>query len=200
MRISTQPTPSNEWYTPEWLISDVKRVIHGLALDPASCEKANFMHGFERFYVKEEDGLSLPWNMPWFCNPPYSAQGGVEPWIRKAADSPCSGVMLLNASTERRWFRILWYSCPALCFLYKRIRFISGETMEPGGDPRYASVLALFSEQLVEVLNFSRVMSDHGQVVMRTAPGGWGMSRSPEMASRPKNSGPKGAVEQDEPA
>lgn len=71
----------------------------------------------EAFYTPEQDGLAQEWTGVCWCNPPYGRQ--VWKWVKKAAESEATVVMLLPARTDTIWFHD--YILPNA-----EIRFIKG--------------------------------------------------------------------------
>lgn len=93
---------TDEWETPQDLFDRYDAVYH-FALDPAAtAENAKC----DRFFTKEQDGLSQPWGGAVWLNPPYGRQVGR--WVEKAyreSRSPGTVVVcLLPARTDTRWF------------------------------------------------------------------------------------------------
>src|SRR2546430_17584816 len=62
---------SNEWYTPSKYIETAREVLGSIDLDPASCELANRTVKADKYYTKEDDGLSKEWHGNVWLNPPY---------------------------------------------------------------------------------------------------------------------------------
>ena len=91
------------------------------------------------------DGLEKPWDVPWWCNPPYS---GIEAWVKKALDAPAEGVMLVPAAPETGWFRTAWSGALEVAFLAPRVRFLKdGKLM---GSPPFGSAVFVFGPRLIE--------------------------------------------------
>ena len=93
---------TDEWETPQDLFDRYDAVYH-FTLDPAATiENAKC----DRFFTKEQDGLSQPWGGAVWLNPPYGRQVGR--WVEKAyRESMAPGtvvVCLLPARTDTRWF------------------------------------------------------------------------------------------------
>ncbi len=125
---------SVEWYTPAKYLDAVRRVLGGIELDPASCEKANRVVQASRFFTVDCDGLSQEWDSrSVFLNPPYGTRNGKSNqglWSQKLivefeAGRTKSAILLVNANTSEKWFKPLFnYS---ICFTDHRIRFTNTE-------------------------------------------------------------------------
>lgn len=139
MILLLEAADGDEWYTPEWVIEKVNRVLGGIDLDPATTAKANGVVKAKRIYTKRENGLNQPWAGRVYLNPPYSSPG---PWVRKLVESPkvSSSILLVNNATETNWFQDVWDKASILCFPNKRIQFWNN----PGSSNRYAQAFALF--------------------------------------------------------
>lgn len=132
-----------EWYTPHQYVNAARKVMNGIELDPASCEIANQVVKAERYYTKEDDGLSQEWicRSLWL-NPPYGRQdsqtGKVQLWINKLIEEYQRGnvkeaILLVNALPSYRWFDPLWQF--PICFVAVRISFYNPK-LERGRDTR----------------------------------------------------------------
>jgi hypothetical protein len=74
-----------------------------------------------------EDGLAQPWYGRVWLNPPYGPN--TKPWIEKMAEHG-NGVALVFARTDVAWFHDNVPNATAICFLRKRLCFVSGEGIE----------------------------------------------------------------------
>lgn len=142
-----QSSKSNEWYTPVVYIEAVRELMGDIDLDPASCEEANRIVQAKRYYTEEDDGLAWDW---WFdedeqiparvfLNPPYGfgeeGKSNQEIWSHRLMGQYKMGfvseaVLLVNATTEAKWFRPLKYDY-LICFTDYRIRFWNSEKDQP---------------------------------------------------------------------
>lgn len=90
---------TDEWATPQALFDEWNAKYHFTLDVAASAENAKC----ERYYTKEDDGLSKPWKGRVWCNPPYGREIGK--WVEKGFRcDAASVVMLLPARTDTRWF------------------------------------------------------------------------------------------------
>lgn len=70
--IAQHSSASNEHYTPRAIVEVAREAMGSIELDPASCEIANRENvRARRFFTKDDDGLSKPWDAKTiFVNPP----------------------------------------------------------------------------------------------------------------------------------
>ena len=90
-----------EWETPQ-LFFDALNAKHHFDVDV--CATANNAK-CERYYTKEQDGLSQQWKGVCWMNPPYGREIGK--WMRKAYESSLYGatvVCLVPARTDTAWW------------------------------------------------------------------------------------------------
>lgn len=106
---------SSEYGTPLGFFKTLNHIFN-FKLDPCALETEPHRLGTERAYTKVDDGLSLPWNVNTFCNPPFGTKKGekVGDWIRKFKQSVEEYpdniyVMLLPTRLESNWFQnLIW--------------------------------------------------------------------------------------------
>ena len=82
-----------------------------------------------RYYTPEDDGLSQEWTGVCWCNPPYGREIGK--WVRKAAQSDATVVMLLPARTDTRWFHDYIYGHAEIRFIPGRLKFGGAKNSAP---------------------------------------------------------------------
>jgi phage N-6-adenine-methyltransferase len=128
---------SDEWETPGEFFDAINRAFH-FDLDVCAT-RANAK--CERYYTKEEDGLSRAWRGVCWMNPPYGRE--ISLWVRKAYESSLEEgtvvVCLLPARTDTRWWHeyvIAHAKC--VVFIRGRLRF-SGKGPAP-----FPSALVVF--------------------------------------------------------
>lgn len=101
------------WSTPQDLFDRYDAIYHFETDVCAVAENAKC----EKYYTPEMDGLKQEWTGCCWCNPPYGKQ--IVEWVKKAALSDATVVMLLPARTDTRWFH-KW------CLPYGKIEFLRG--------------------------------------------------------------------------
>ena len=129
------------WSTPQDLFNELDNEFH-FTLDVCADE---FNHKCDKYYSKEQNGLSQPWIGNVWCNPPYGREIGQ--WVRRALFASVAGntvVMLLPARTDTKWFHD---------YIYKRdnveIRFIKGR-LKFGGSKNstpFPSMIVIFKKR-----------------------------------------------------
>ena len=103
MSINKALLPSNtcEWETPQLFFDALNAEYH---FDVDVCATENNAK-CERYYSKEQDGLSQQWKGVCWMNPPYGREIGK--WMRKAYESSLYGatvVCLVPARTDTAWW------------------------------------------------------------------------------------------------
>ena len=83
----------------------------------------------ERFYTPDDDGLKQAWEGTVWCNPPYGREIGK--WVKKAAESNATVVMLLPARTDTSWFHEYIYGKAEIRFIKGRLKFGDGTNSAP---------------------------------------------------------------------
>ena len=90
-----------EWETPQLFFDALNAEYH---FDVDVCATANNAK-CERYYTKEQDGLSQQWKGVCWMNPPHGREIGK--WMRKAYESSLYGatvVCLVPARTDTAWW------------------------------------------------------------------------------------------------
>lgn len=155
---------SKEWYTPKEYIDSVYEVLSEIDLDPASCEEANHTIKAQKFYTKEDDGLSHPWIGKVFLNPPYGEDG--PPFIEKLiqeykTENVTEFILLVNSrATDAEWFQSLYDGI--ICFTDHRIDFDSPE--EKNTSSTHGSCFVYFGHNEKK---FAESFSKYGSILKR---------------------------------
>jgi phage N-6-adenine-methyltransferase len=134
MRVMTS-SKSDNWPTQQSFFEKINEEF-GFDLDVcASPENAKC----EKYFTKEQDGLSQEWKGIVWCNPPYGRT--IKNWIRKAYESSLSGatvVLLVPSRTDTQWFQDFCMK-GEVRFIRGRLRF--GDCKRPAPFP---SALVIF--------------------------------------------------------
>lgn len=113
----------DRWDTPQEFYDALDKEF-GFTLDPCADE---FNHKCEKYFTKEDDGLSQDWGGEVvFCNPPYGRS--VSLWVEKAFNEVYVGdclccVMLIPARTDTQYFHRFIYHKAEVRFVKGRIKF-----------------------------------------------------------------------------
>lgn len=97
----------------------------------------------EVFYTPEQDGLSQEWTGVCWCNPPYGRQIGK--WVKKAAESDATVVMLLPARTDTKWFHDYILPNAEIRFIKGRLKFGGSKNGAP-----FPSMICIFRKEAEE--------------------------------------------------
>jgi len=118
---------SDEHNTPEYLIEAAREVLGHINLDPMSNHSANKTVKAERYFTKENDGLSLAWFGTVWLNPPFSLIDKAVPKLISEYEEGRvrEAVILLKSAVETKTYQLL-YPYP-FCELNKRVKFIPGD-------------------------------------------------------------------------
>lgn len=109
------------WETPQELFEKY-RWLYNLKLDVcATAENAKL----PQYITPAEDALRYAWDENFWMNPPYGR--GIGKWIeyayRQSREHDVTGVLLLPARTDTRWFHELILDKGKIEFLKGRIKF-----------------------------------------------------------------------------
>lgn len=111
---------SEEWATPQEFYGRLDKEF-GFDTDVcATPENAKC----ERYFTKEDDGLSQDWGDKNWCNPPYGKD--IAKWMQKAYEESQKGklvVCLVHSRTDTRWFHNWVYGKAELRFVKGRLKF-----------------------------------------------------------------------------
>jgi len=123
---------TNDWYTPSRYIESARNVLGSIDVDPASSDLAQETVKAEVYYTIDNSGLNKDWMGNVWLNPPYS-HPEVEHFTSKIITEYQTGrtdaIVLVNNSSDTKWFHELLNNCNSFCITKGRIGFIdiSGE-------------------------------------------------------------------------
>jgi len=115
------------WATPQGFYDDLNKEFN-FTLDPCATHQNAKC---DRYYTKEDDGLSKDWNGETvFCNPPYGRE--IAPWVQKCLTTKGGvRVALLPARTDTRWFHDYIYGKAEIRFVKGRLKFGDSKNSAP---------------------------------------------------------------------
>ena len=105
------------WETPQDFFDQLDAEFHFETDVCATPENAKC----SRYFTPEMDGLQQEWTGVCWCNPPYGRKIGK--WVKKAAESDATVVMLIHARTDTAWFHDYIYGKAEIRFVRGRLRF-----------------------------------------------------------------------------
>lgn len=124
------------WSTPQELFDKYDAVYH-FETDVCAVEENAKC---KNYYTPEMDGLKQEWKGVCWCNPPSGRQ--IAKWVKKAAESNATVVMLLPARTDTGWFH-------DYCLIHGEIEFLRGRVKFGGsksGAP-FPSMIVVFDKK-----------------------------------------------------
>ena len=134
---------NNEWYTPPYIVNAARNALGGvIEFDPFSCELANRTVKARHYFTKEDDALTKEWALhrSVFVNPPYQRSliydciaKCVEYYTQYPSTTMC---ILVNVSSETKWFQMLLHTSTVVCLFTRRIRFIDSMGNQSKGNTR----------------------------------------------------------------
>ena len=131
----TSNTP--EWATPQDFFNKLDEEFH-FDLDVcATPENAKC----EKYFTKNDDGLSQQWGGVVYCNPPYGREIGK--WVEKCSKYDGIAVMLLPARTDTRWFHDFIYGKSEIRFIKGRLKFGGSKNSAP-----FPSMVVVFNKDV----------------------------------------------------
>ncbi len=111
-----------EWYTPKYIFDAI-----GVYFDLDPCSPGKHIVPWVpagECYTIEQDGMMSPWFGNVWMNPPYGKNTPV--WLERLALHG-TGIALLFARTDARWFHRFVVMADAICFVKGRINFVREE-------------------------------------------------------------------------
>lgn len=157
---------SDSWYTPMVYVESARAVMGGIDLDPFSSDLANETIKATRYHTEKNSCLAVDWHASsvWM-NPPYgklmtmAADKFLEQYAVKNFET---GIILVNNSTDTKWFAKLAEHASAFCFTDHRIRFYVGDSKESSTGNTRGQVFIYFGR---DVAKFKQEFAKHGLIL-----------------------------------
>jgi len=162
-------TGNTEWRTPEKYINSVKDVLGPIDTDPASNDEAQALIQAGIHHNVNDNGLDHSWMGRTFMNPPYS-RALIPKFTNKfLSELKCghitTGIVLVNAATDSKWFHNLINQAQASCFTKGRISFLRpGQSyqVDNGKKGQIGSAFLYFGD---DVDSFTAEFSQYGFIL-----------------------------------
>lgn len=177
---SDEDRDSDSWFTPAQYIDAARQALGGaINLDPFSSAAANEVIKADRWFTEEDNAFEQDWRLPsgdtprtCFMNPPYSGAlcakamtRFMDEFAREAFDE---GIILVNNSTETKWFQRALGQAAAVCFTNHRIAFWNTDGKAVSGNTRGQAFL-YFSRQ-PDADRFEAAFGHLGAIMWRHRP------------------------------
>lgn len=154
MAIGGHHSPVSEtdvWLTPPHVLE----AVGPFDLDPCAVSEPRPWVTAAEHYVREQDGLSLPWTGTVWCNPPYGPPAIVAPWMKRCAEHG-NAMALVFARTEVSWFfEYVWGKADAIFFIKSRLHFHFPDGKRAPHNSGAPSVLVAYGQEMVSRLQKS---------------------------------------------
>jgi len=160
----------DEWHTPPEWVALAAKVMGSIDLDPFSSVQANMDVGATHIFTAADDALAIDWKTDGvktvWMNPPYS-RGMSDAAVDKLIEQYDLGafaqaVVLMNSSTDVKWFDRLLNASKAVAFTRGRIAFVDSGGKKSSGNTK-GQVFFYFGNR---VKSFNKVFSAHCNVLM----------------------------------
>lgn len=158
---------SDSWYTPSEYIESARQVLGTIDLDPFSSQLANQIVKATKYHSEDDSSLDVDWlaNTVWM-NPPYGplCTAATDKFIEQFTKKNFTeGIILVNNSTDTKWFKRLAEHATAWCFTDHRIGFNAPDGKSLGGNTR-GQVFIYFGPNIPK---FKQVFTQHGLVLQK---------------------------------
>jgi len=116
--IETSLGASDEWYTPPEIFSALNI---NFDLDPCAPQNGSHVPA-EHYYIKQDDGLIMPWFRTVLMNLPFGGRHGHVPWLKQFIEHG-DGVAIVRAYTSAGWFHDWAIKAETMCFPRGKTKF-----------------------------------------------------------------------------
>ena len=155
----------DEWLTPPSVL-DLVRKVGIIGLDPfATKSPHDQVKAKIKYQLPRSDGLKLTWKVPQgltFANPPFMHLRVVSEKLLAEKLKGAEIILLAPIRADTIWFKNAVEASSAICFLPKRLRFLSPVSGQVEGTSMYPSGLFYIGKRLG---TFHSAMKDAGWVV-----------------------------------
>ncbi len=157
--LAQHSSKSAEWGTPQEWIVRVRRVLQSIDLDPASSAEHDQVVIADRYYTKNDNALTRPWQGRVFLNPP-GGRGLPQKFLEKlcleySAGRVTTAVYLGYALEQLLWVkRYLPKGRPIFAVPNKRIKFIGA-----GNSPTHGNFFLYLGRERYDWELFEREFS-----------------------------------------
>lgn len=158
---------SDSWYTPSNYIESARTTMGSIDLDPFSSALANEVVKSTKYHTEGDSSLVVDWvgNNVWM-NPPYGplCSAAIDKFIEQFTTGNFKqGIILVNNSTDTKWFKRLSEHAAAWCFTDHRIGFNAPDGKSLGGNTR-GQIFIYFGNN---ILKFKQEFTKHGLVLQK---------------------------------
>lgn len=165
---------SDEWHTPPDILEDVRKVLGGIHLDPASSITANRMVMSENIYTRDDNGLLQDWtgSSSIYLNPPGGKLGSrslaIEFWKKLMVTKGIGHAIFMGftlehlASSQGKGVKSM-LEFP-ICIPQRRIKFLKNGT-EGKIQPTHSNVIVYVPGTIDNTEKFIELFSKYGATI-----------------------------------
>lgn len=148
--------------TPSCYIESARKVMGSIDLDPASSAISQATVKAGIYYTIENSGLDYDWEGNVFLNPPYGRNLIGQLIDKLFSSSVNQAIVMVNNATETKWGNKLLSHSKAVCFVTKRVKFITPEGLSLKS-PLQGQMFCYIGDN---ALGFKDEFSQYGVVLM----------------------------------
>ena len=140
---------TDTWLTPPELLSRLGK----FDLDPCAAPEPRPWPTADTHFVREQNGLILPWIGRVWMNPPYGPPPIVTPWMRRLEEHG-NGLALIFARTETEMFHDwVWNKASSVLFFKGRLYFHYPNGARAPANAGAPSCLVAYGKQNTDALH-----------------------------------------------
>lgn len=152
-RFERSSNPTDEWYTPPELITQLGGV-NSFDLDPCAPVEPLYPTA-KKMYDRRQNGLSQPWGGRVWLNPPYS-RPLIEQFVAKMVEHNNGIALLFNRCDSKMFQELIFPNMAGILFMRRRIKFLRPDGSR-GNSPGCGSVLIAFGQENARILQESGI-------------------------------------------